>query len=165
MHIVGGSGSGKTTLSRRVANRLGVTAYDLDLIAYEGGAGPERSLDARLADVQRILAQSGWVTEGIYLSWTEELLCRADAIVWLDVPFRMAAWRIVKRHIMADLRGNNRHPGWRRLFRFLRITRTYYYDQRDDDDEFSRERTARRLAPHAHKVIRLPRRRGRRRVG
>jgi molybdopterin-guanine dinucleotide biosynthesis protein len=161
VHVVGGAGSGKTTLARRLVDRLGAPHHDLDAVGYEGGAGPKRSLEARLADVRRIAAEPSWVTEGIYLRWTEELLRAADLIVWLDVPWRVAAWRIVLRHVRADLTGTNRHRGYRKLARFVCGTRRYYLAAAppeptapDDDFALSRAATAVALAPYAAKVVR-----------
>jgi hypothetical protein len=124
IHIVGGSGSGKTTLAQRLAACLDVPAHDLDEIAYEGGAGNKRTLDARLTDTRRIASKPGWITEGIYLWWAEDLFRAADLVMWLDLPWRVAAWRIAVRHARAGLSGNNRHPGVRKLLRFLRGTRS-----------------------------------------
>ena len=126
IHIVGGPGSGKTTLARQIARQLDAPAYDLDVVAFENGAGAKRGLDERLRDVQCILAQPAWVTEGIYLWWTLALMESADAIVWLDVPWRVAAWRIVTRHVRAELAHNNKHRGWLKLARFVMWTRGYY---------------------------------------
>jgi len=81
VHIIGGAGSGKTRLARTIAARFALPVYDLDEVAYENGAGSKRPLDTRLADVRRIAGQPGWVTEGIYLWWTDELLRAADAII------------------------------------------------------------------------------------
>jgi shikimate kinase len=161
IHIIGGSGSGKTTLARVLARRLSVPAYDLDEVAYEGGAGAKRTLGARLADVHRITAEPGWVTEGIYLWWTEAFLQAADVIVWLDLPWRIAAWRIVARHARASLAGNNRHPGLRKLCRFLRVARSYYVpgarhapSAPDDDGATSRMATAQCLEALSARVVR-----------
>jgi adenylate kinase family enzyme len=126
IHIVGGPGSGKTTLARQIAARLQAPAYDLDVVAFENGAGAKRALDERMRDVQCILAQPTWVTEGIYLWWTLALMDAAEAIVWLDVPWRVAAWRIVMRHVRAELGHNNKHRGWLKLARFVLWTRGYY---------------------------------------
>ncbi len=98
VHIVGGPGSGKTTIALNLGRRLDVPTFDLDEVGYEGGTGDQRPLSARLSDVSAIAAQAGWVTEGVFLGWTDELLRAADLVLWLDVPWRAAAWRIVARH-------------------------------------------------------------------
>ena len=126
IHIIGGPGSGKTTLARQAAARLGAPCYELDVVGYEGGAGAERPLEVRLADVRQIAMQPAWVTEGIFLGWTDELFKAADRIVWLDLPWRLVGWRIFLRHVKAELRGNNRHSGWLKLYRFMQWSRRYY---------------------------------------
>ncbi|HEY8292076.1 MAG TPA: hypothetical protein VIG44_06295 [Thermomicrobiales bacterium] len=158
IHIVGGAGSGKTTLARRLAAHRSVPIYDLDQVAYEGGAGAKRPLSARLADVRRIAAEPDWVTEGIYLWWTDELLRAADVVVWLDLPWRIGARRVVIRHLRASLAGTNRHRGIRKLLRFLRATRRYYHSKSpplspDDDAATSRAATVAALAEHGAKVV------------
>jgi len=161
--IVGGPGSGKTTLAVRLGQRLGVAVYDLDAIAYEGGAGPKRELPLRRADVERIAQMPDWVSEGIYLWWCRPLAERADRIVWLDVSWRVAVFRIVRRHLMLSLAGTNRHPGLKKLVRFVWGTRRYYLTDssiarpgldENDDGGITRAATAAWLKPYADKVIR-----------
>jgi hypothetical protein len=126
IYIVGGPGSGKTTFATRLGERLHVPVFDLDAIAYADGAGRKRELALRRSDAQRIAQTPSWVTEGIYLWWCEPLAERADQIVWLDVSWRVAAWRIVRRHIQVSLAGSNRHPGVRKLAKFAWASRQYY---------------------------------------
>jgi len=38
---------------------------------------------------------------------------------------------MLKRHALAELRRDNRHPGWRRLLRFMRYTRGYFRESID----------------------------------
>lgn len=159
IHIIGGSGSGKTTLARAIAAQRALPAYDLDTLAYEGGAGAKRPLDARLADVRRIAGQPDWVTEGIFLWWTDELLRAADIIVWLDLPWRIGARRVIIRHLRASLAGTNRHRGIRNLLRFLRATRHYYGAKPpptapDDDRATNRAATVAALAAYPDKITR-----------
>jgi adenylate kinase family enzyme len=160
IHIIGGPGSGKTTVAFEIGRRLGVPVYELDLVGYEDGAGERRPLDSRLADVRDIAAEPGWVAEGVFLGWADELLRESDVILWLDVPWRVAAYRIIRRHLKESLAGTNRHPGVFRLFRFLRIARRYYSRsslrpvELDNDGNNSRAATSGHLEPFAGKVIR-----------
>ena len=114
-----------------------------------------------MADSREIASKPTWVTEGIFLWWIDDLLEAADIIVWLDAPWRVAAWRIVKRHVLASLRGANRHPGLLNLLSFLQWSRRYNVShsiQRpsapDDDGAITRFHTSRELAGYANKVVR-----------
>jgi hypothetical protein len=84
---------------------------DLDEVAYVGGAGGKRALAERTADLTAIVARPAWITAEIYRWWADDLLRFADIIVWLDVAWCRAAWRIVLRHLRASMAGTNRHPG------------------------------------------------------
>src|SRR5437764_13201087 len=107
IYIIGAGGAGKSTLARRLGKRLGAPIYWLDTICYIGGRGGigarYRPDEDRLADVAQIARQDTWIVEGIYLGWTGELLRAADTIVWLDLPWRIADWRILVRHMRRSL--------------------------------------------------------------
>jgi adenylate kinase family enzyme len=158
IHIIGGAGSGKTTLARRLAHRLDLPTYDLDAVAYQNGSGVKRPLEARQADIQIIADEPGWVAEGGYLWWTEPLTATADVVIWLDLPWRIAAWKVIKRHVQASLAGTNKHRGIRKLLRFVRWTRRYYTNtstraEPDSDLAMSRAATAAMLLPYMRKVV------------
>jgi hypothetical protein len=121
----------------------------------------KRTLVERSAGVRDILALQGFISEGIYVWWVDELLRSADVIVWLDIPFRVAARRIVVRHVRASLAGTNQHPGVWRLVAFLRNAYRYYAEplsntpaEADDDGAIMRLHTARELGRYARKVVR-----------
>lgn len=159
VHIVGGPGSGKTTLAHQIGNAANVPVHDLDIVGYAGGAGPKRAFEPRVADVHRIAAGSAWVTEGVFLWWTEDLLRRADLIIWLDVSWPVAARRIIVRHARTRLARTNRHGGLRNLLVFLRGARRYYDSpamtpvEQDDDAAVTRAATAEVLMAYDAKVV------------
>ena len=66
-----------------------------------------------------------WIVDG-YFGWTASLAQTADVIVLVQVLLRTALWRIFWRHLIADLRRDNPHPGWITLFRFMRVVRSQY---------------------------------------
>jgi adenylate kinase family enzyme len=140
IHIIGSPGSGKTTLAQELSAHLAIPWHELDVVAYEGGVGSKIPLEARLLSLQQIMAQPRWITEGAYLWWTEQLLDHAELIVWLDLPPYLNGWRIVQRHFQASWAGTNRHPGIKKLLRFLFFTmkkqssRTAITPKAPDDD-------------------------------
>jgi hypothetical protein len=73
-----------------------------------------------------------WVSEASSLSWASPLLVAADILVWLDTPGRVALRRVFMRHVRAELRRDNRFPGWRRMYRFWRWSRRFYADANPD---------------------------------
>jgi adenylate kinase family enzyme len=128
IHILGGPGSGKTSLARYLASRFGIPHYDLDQFGSKNGL----RIEDFIADASAIAEQTRWVTEGIYLIWTDPLLYRADYIVLLDVPLSIAVWRIIRRHIRRSLHGTNPYPGLngvRLLFKLVQFAIGYYTEK------------------------------------
>ncbi|MFM8321378.1 MAG: AAA family ATPase [Chloroflexota bacterium] len=170
VHIVGGPGTGKTTLARAVGAALGARVHELDKIAFTGPDFIERPLDERLADLCLIACQPMWVTEGMFVSWTEELLNRADVIVWLDhIGWSRSAWRITRRFTGNALREVQNRQGVEKVFRFNDYRRNfmqliqavfstwvYFHDPSTQPSKGSetRRKTAVRLSTYQDKVIR-----------
>jgi len=129
IHILGGPGSGKSTLAQCLSSTFHVPHYDLDTIGWKNGD----RMAAYIDDAISIAEQPGWVTEGIYLIWTDPLLYQADYIVLLEISWPVAAWRIIRRHISKSLRGTNPYPSIKLLFKLLKYTRSYYKDKVSSD--------------------------------
>lgn len=134
IHILGGSGSGKTTLAREVARRFHVPHYELDLTP--AGWGSEEQIVANIHYAFSLAQQPGWVTENNGLIWLDPLLDAADALVLLEVSWPVAAWRIVRRHLVNSLRGTQRYPGidgLKALLYLLKGARRYYVNQANSE--------------------------------
>ena len=153
--VLGGPGAGKTTLARRISQQLGLPAYCLDDLGWRNHVS--RTAEERQADIEHILQQARWVVDGIVYSWGTPLAEGADAMVWLEIPWRVAAWRIIRRHVLADLRRNNAHSGYRRLWKFLGWCRSYYTagpnEARADAPQDTRFGTLEFLQRYREKVI------------
>ncbi|HEU5097960.1 MAG TPA: hypothetical protein VFU22_02875 [Roseiflexaceae bacterium] len=170
IHIIGGPGSGKTVLAQKLGATFGIPVYQLDEIAFEGPEFTKRPLETRLDDVRRIAAQHTWVTEGIFIGWTDDLLCGADTIIWLDcVSWRAAVKRIIMRFARWGLDEAKRQTGARKFTRFndyvrnlrqllgvIVSSRRYYYSRSIDrslDPDQSRAATEQYLISYWDKVV------------
>ena len=143
-------GTGKTFLARRLGAAISAPAVEMDLGF----------------DLQDTLAKDSWVTEGIYLWQVEPILDAADAVVWLDLPYRTCVRRVVVRHALASARRQNRYRGLRRLWTFAWGSRWYWRTDAPrpprgptDWGALSRAQTMTTLEPYGAKVIRLRSRR------
>lgn len=169
IHIVGGPGSGKTTLAHRIGSRLGIEVHELDSIAFTDPDYAERRPSERLAEVSTIACQPAWITEGLFINWTEALLEYADIIVWLDqVSWGKSMWRTILRFVKSALREAKHRQGLERFTRFhdygrhlsqlihvFFSSRAYYAHSESllASQIESRQNTAKRLASYKDKVI------------
>jgi adenylate kinase family enzyme len=169
IHIIGGPGSGKTTLARELAVYLEIESYELDKIAFTGPDFEDRPIVDRMTDIHAIAGRPAWVTEGLFVQWTDELMHEASIIVWLDhVNWERSTWRITKRFVRLAIREAKRRKGLEKFTRFtdyarhmkqlvqsLFASRAYYggYPSRSTNRIESRPITAAFLKPYKGKVI------------
>jgi hypothetical protein len=165
IYIVGGPGSGKTSLGLSLSRRLGLPLLQLDeiwgpLFARDADGGiAEATREFRKSLVADYVARASWVIEGAEPPFLDAFAEVSDLIVWCDVPFIVAASRMIRRHVIADLRGTNRYPGFRRLYGFLRSVRRRYVGKPGPLDEpwtkWTRARVAAGAERYERKVVRI----------
>jgi adenylate kinase family enzyme len=117
--VVGGSCTGKTTVSRELARRLRVPHVELDALHWDPGwqEAPQEVLQARVEEALEA-APDGWVVDGNYRGKLGTyVLDRADTVVFLDLPFRTALWRVLRRTITRAVSAQELWNGNRESFR------------------------------------------------
>ncbi|HVA71452.1 MAG TPA: (d)CMP kinase [Acidimicrobiales bacterium] len=100
--VQGPSGSGKSTLATALARALGIPYLELDSMYHLPGW---TALDEDMfrGKVARFASQPRWVSDGNYRVVRDLLWCRADLIVFIDLPRRQVIARLLRRTIRRAL--------------------------------------------------------------
>jgi adenylate kinase family enzyme len=167
IHFTGGPGSGKSWLAQRLARSMGVDYIDLDGrmltikpldVVIDQQHEYDAFIAARDADLEAATRAASWVSDGSFVGVSKLAFERADLVVWMDAPARVALYRIVARHLKAELRRNNRFPGWQRLYLFWRWSARFYANRNPHGlnvwgTPATRAFTREVLAPYASKMM------------
>lgn len=101
--IIGAAGSGKSTLAKQIASTTRTKYLELDSVYHQENWEPIEKAEFRRI-VDRATLEDAWVIDGNYLSVLgEDIWKRADAVIWLDRPFRIVLYRLVKRTLKRSL--------------------------------------------------------------
>ncbi|MCX7363058.1 MAG: adenylate kinase [Alphaproteobacteria bacterium] len=118
--VFGTTGSGKSRLAERLAARTGLRVVELDALFW----GPEwqpAPLELFRHRVEREIKDGGWIVVGIYGQVRDLTWKAADTLIWLDLPFPLVMWRLLRRTIRRtltkeDLWGTGNRESWVRSF-------------------------------------------------
>jgi adenylate kinase family enzyme len=94
--IIGGPGSGKSVVAKRLHAITGLPLYHLDRLYWPLGwqAPPQEEWHRTVA---QIAAREEWIMDGGYRNSFHLRMPRADTILWLDLPRRLAFPRVIRR--------------------------------------------------------------------
>lgn len=133
--IAGVSGSGKSTLARQLASALDLPYTEIDGLHW----GPDWTPRPSFADeVRGLVAHDRWITEWQYRRVRPLIIERATVLLWLDPPFRVTLWRVIRRTVRRRVRrevlwNGNLEPGLRHavfhpegIIRWAAMTRHKY---------------------------------------
>jgi len=110
--IIGGPGSGKSTLARFIGKVVGLPVVHIDKIHWKPN-WVERPADEKWEMIREVHARDAWVFEGNFNRSVPERAARAGTVIFLDLPFRLRMWRVIRRTLRdhGKLRGDELPDG------------------------------------------------------
>jgi len=99
IYILGNSSSGKSSLSKRLSAVLHLKSYDLDDIFWEKKFTEKRDKKRALVMFKALVKKKRWIIEGVYSTYAKIGVGKADLVIWLDYPFHVVAWRLLRRQL------------------------------------------------------------------
>ncbi len=100
--IIGTIGSGKSTLAKKLSSILKIKHYDLDDVFWTNKFNKKRSEKARDTKFKNLCNKKEWIIEGVYSTWIEYGIKKADLVVLLKIPKTSLFWRITKRSLKRE---------------------------------------------------------------
>lgn len=147
--IVGVSASGKSTFARKLAQKTGLPVSFVDELMWKPGwnyIGDEET--ARL--LIEASTRDTWIIEGYIVKPARSAVFeRADSIVYLDYPPRVAAWRYLMRWLKHRKDPRPELPGSPEKFSFKFLELVWSKGETASLEDFLRS------LPQQEKVIRL----------
>ena len=120
INVVGTSGSGKSTFSKRIAEKLNIPYIQLDELFWKPN-WTESSDEELFPKLEKALSSNEWVLDGNYPRTIAVKWKRVQMVVYLDLPFHIVLYRIIKRSLIRafkneELWAGNRETIWKQLF-------------------------------------------------
>ena len=122
--VFGTTGSGKSWVAQKLAARTGLRVIELDALFW-GRDWQEAPLDLfryRVEnEIRPLPGDPGWIVAGNYGHVRDLVWRAADTLVWLDLPFPLVMWRLLRRTLRRiatreNLWGTGNRETWRNSF-------------------------------------------------
>lgn len=96
--VVGNCGVGKSTFSKKLSLLTNIELIHLDLYYWEADwIEPEKAMwDTQ---VKKLVGKRSWIMDGNYGGTMDIRIDKADTIIFLNYPTRIALWRVLKRMV------------------------------------------------------------------
>jgi adenylate kinase family enzyme len=103
INVIGTSGSGKSTFSKILAKKMNVPYVEMDALHWK--ANWKESSDEELFNkLKNALSSEKWILDGNY-SKTEHIKWKQiQIVIFLDLPFYLVLYRIIKRSLVRGLK-------------------------------------------------------------
>ena len=120
INFVGTAGSGKSTVGKRIAERLNVPYVQLDELFWKAN-WTESTDEEFFPKLEKALSADDWVLDGNYTRTIPIKWKRVQMVVYLDLPFHIVLYRIIKRSLLRGIKNEelwhgNKETVWKHLF-------------------------------------------------
>ena len=120
INVVGTSGSGKSTVARRIAEKLDVAYIEMDALFWKPN-WTEATDEEFFPALEEALSSDAWVLDGNYDRTRSIKWKRAQTVVYLDLPFLVVLYRMVRRCLIRGLKreelwAGNTESVWKHFF-------------------------------------------------
>lgn len=117
----------KSTFARKLGKILDTPVYEIDSIVHDDEKNVKRTSSEQQAIIKRIDKKKDWIIEGTLRKNLDNLLSKADKIIFLDIPVRVRRFRIFKRFIRQKLgiEKCNYKPSFKMLTNMYKWTRDF----------------------------------------
>jgi len=107
---MGTSGSGKTSVARRIAKKLNIPYVELDELFWKPN-WTESTDEELFPKLEEALSVDGWVLDGNYTRTIPIKWKRCQMAVYLDLPFHIVLYRIIKRSLIRGFKNEELWAG------------------------------------------------------
>ena len=117
INVVGTSGSGKSTFAKSIAKKFNAPYVQLDELHWKPNW--EESSDKEFfPKLEKALLSDVWILDGNYTRTIPIKWKRVQMVVYLDLPFHVVLYRIIKRSLLRGIRKEelwhgNRETVWK----------------------------------------------------
>ena len=110
INVMGTSGSGKTSVARRIAKKLNIPYVELDELFWKPN-WTESTDEEFFPKLEEALSVDGWVLDGNYTRTIPIKWKRCRMVVYLDLPFHIVLYRIIKRSLIRGFKNEELWAG------------------------------------------------------
>lgn len=110
INVMGTSGSGKTSVARRIAKKLNIPYVELDELFWKPN-WTESTDEEFFPKLEEALSVDGWVLDGNYTRTIPIKWKRCQMAVYLDLPFHIVLYRIIKRSLIRGFKNEELWAG------------------------------------------------------
>ena len=147
INVVGTSGSGKSTFAKSIAKKFNAPYVQMDEIFWKPN-WKESCDEEFFSKVEEVVSTDRWILDGNYKRTIPIKWKRVQMVVYLDLPFHVVLYRIIKRSLLRGIRKKelwhgNRESVFQHLFTsdsmILYTIRTFQKNRKKYTELFARE--------------------------